>query len=104
MNNLNKSDIEKILAEEIEYAKSWGYEIIIEIIIEPNMLNINILSYNSTITINIINKFTKAIKKKLKMQIILITPVNSGLCITYIRLLNSLYPSLIERIKKVIRK
>ena len=43
MNNLNKSDIEKILAEEIEYAKSWSYEIKIEIIIELNMLNINIV-------------------------------------------------------------
>jgi hypothetical protein len=104
MNNLNKSDIEKVLDEEIKYAKSWSYEIKIEIIIELNMLNINIVSYNSTITINIINKFTKAIKKKLKMQIILIKPINNGIIISYIHQLNSFNPFLIEHIKKVIRK
>ena len=38
MKNLNKANIEKILENEIKYAKSWNYEIKIEIIIELNML------------------------------------------------------------------
>ena len=97
MKNLNKANIEKILENEIKYAKSWNYEIKIEIIIELNMLNINITSYNNTITINIINKFTKTIKKKLKMQIILIKSINNGIIIYYIHQLK-FFTSIFNRV------
>ena len=82
MNNLNKANIEKILAKEIEYAESMDYTIEIEI--DSSMLTLIIKSQDNMISQNIIKDFTKTIKEKLEMRGILYIPLHKGISLVFI--------------------